>query len=124
MVHVQSNDIVSSENGYGAISRFEGSGVYDDSGTSLSTELIQSKGVFASDFWYSIIASFPGKVFTNKTDVLHALSGVARLFSEVTGHSYVAGLWKQDLHCGLLWIGRPYDFESLDKLVDALREHQ
>lgn len=122
MVHVQNNDIVSSENGYEAISRFEGRGVYDNSGTFLSTELIQSKGVFASDFWYNIIASFPRKVFTNQADVLPALSGVARLFSEVTGHSYMAGLWKQDLHCGLLWTRDSSDFHSLDELVGTLRE--
>lgn len=122
MVHVQNNDIVSSENGYGAISRFEGSGVYDNSGTFLSTELIQSKGVFASDFWYSIIASFPDKVFTNGADFLPALSGVARLFSEFTGHSYMAGLWKQDLHCGLLWKGDSLGPVSLDMLVSTLRK--
>lgn len=122
MVHVQNNDIISSENCYRSISRFGGVDPYDNSGTCLARELIQSKGAFVSDFWYSTIEPFPHKVFTNKADILPALSGVARMFSEVTGHTYMAGLWKEDLHCGLLWAGDDRDCQSLEQLVRALRE--
>lgn len=40
---------------------------------------------------------------TISTDRLPALSGIATEFSKILNDSYVFGLWKSDLHLGLLW---------------------
>lgn len=42
-------------------------------------------------------------MFTNPTDVLPALSGVADVFGKASGDTYVAGLWKGGLPNSLNW---------------------
>lgn len=43
------------------------------------------------------------KTLTVGTDVLPAFAGTASLFQTLIGDQYLAGLWKGDLHRGLIW---------------------
>ncbi|OIW32576.1 HET-domain-containing protein [Coniochaeta ligniaria NRRL 30616] len=60
------------------------------------------------DEWLGLVetASSRKDGFTNPTDILPALSGLARVFREALGvpeRDYVAGLWKSDLFRSLIW---------------------
>ncbi|KAI1371340.1 HET-domain-containing protein [Hypoxylon crocopeplum] len=104
MVHFQYKNAVRSQSGY----------VHDERSVSaveflsrfpfdLSVETITSQGRHTTDYWYKIIEYFAGLSWTERSDLFPGLSGIARRFGDVTGDQYVAGLWKNDLHCGLLW---------------------
>lgn len=59
--------------------------------------------------WEDIIlrySSFGRSSLTEPTDILPALSGLARAFGnklQVDSHDYVAGYWKDSLHSSMLW---------------------
>ncbi len=42
------------------------------------------------------------RILSYESDRLLALAGLASLVFEITGGKYLAGLWKEDLHRGLL----------------------
>ncbi|KAL7893951.1 heterokaryon incompatibility domain-containing protein [Trichoderma sp. SZMC 28014] len=53
------------------------------------------------DAWYQSIADYSEKILTFEADRLPAVSSYAKL---IAGEDvYLAGLWKNDLHRGLLW---------------------
>ncbi|EHK48474.1 hypothetical protein TRIATDRAFT_185737, partial [Trichoderma atroviride IMI 206040] len=53
------------------------------------------------DAWYHSIVDYSEKLLTFETDRLPAVSSYAKL---IAGEDvYLAGLWKNDLHRGLLW---------------------
>jgi hypothetical protein len=54
--------------------------------------------------WPSLIEAYSKCNITFLSDRLPALSGVASGFQKSTSDMYLAGLWKNDLHKGLLWI--------------------
>ncbi|KAF2717137.1 HET-domain-containing protein, partial [Polychaeton citri CBS 116435] len=53
--------------------------------------------------WYNILDEYCQRALTFGKDRLVALEGVAQEIAAQTGFSYVDGLWKEDLHFGLLW---------------------
>lgn len=54
--------------------------------------------------WYNLIEDHSQRQFTDESDRLIAISGLARMFGEaIKDDGYVAGLWKSDLIRGLLW---------------------
>ncbi|VUC30106.1 unnamed protein product [Clonostachys rosea] len=54
--------------------------------------------------WYLWVRDYSARKLTYETDRFPALSAIARTFSErFPDEEYVAGLWKSDLHRGLLW---------------------
>ncbi|MCJ1390280.1 hypothetical protein MMC18_003138 [Xylographa bjoerkii] len=53
--------------------------------------------------WYRIVTQYSGLRLTRDGDKFPALSGLASYVKDQIGYDYVAGLWKQDLHRGLLW---------------------
>ncbi|KAI0528522.1 hypothetical protein GGR58DRAFT_509216 [Xylaria digitata] len=55
------------------------------------------------DYWYEIVEQVSLLSWTVKEDVLPSISGLADRFQNVVGSDYAAGLWTDDLHCGLLW---------------------
>lgn len=54
-------------------------------------------------YWTRLRRWYSGCDLTNPGDKLVALSGVARLIQDQTGHQYFAGLWRQDLEQELCW---------------------
>ncbi|KAI8716822.1 hypothetical protein NCS52_00976600 [Fusarium sp. LHS14.1] len=55
------------------------------------------------DTWYGDVEWFSMKTLTFPEDKLPAISGLARVTAKVVGSRYLAGLWMDDLHIGLLW---------------------
>jgi hypothetical protein len=57
--------------------------------------------------WLQMVEVYSLKDFTSRYDLLPALSGLAKQMRRQGAGDYLAGLWKGDLICGLLWmIGR------------------
>lgn len=81
--------------------------------------------------WQQVVEQYTEMQWTFHADVFPALSGVATVFVQHTPDEwgweqdeYLAGLWKMDMHCTLLWY--PQDREllparSLHVLMDSLR---
>lgn len=54
--------------------------------------------------WYELVEEYTPRQFKKIQDRLVAISGLARIFSDlIEDTGYVAGLWKHDLLRGLLW---------------------
>lgn len=53
--------------------------------------------------WRNLIKEYSAYSFIYVTDKLPAFSGIAKLFQEVTGDEYIAGLWKSNILEGLDW---------------------
>lgn len=53
--------------------------------------------------WNSILENYSSRKMTNSSDVFPALAGLASEFNLHLNDQYVAGLWRADLHRGLLW---------------------
>ncbi|KAL7924912.1 heterokaryon incompatibility domain-containing protein [Trichoderma austrokoningii] len=83
----------------------------DRAGRSAEISIIHSsepwKGDYDYDGWYYPMLNYCQKNLTYETDRLPAVSSYAKLIASKSGDTYVAGLWKKNLHRGLLWkIGR------------------
>lgn len=55
------------------------------------------------DVWYKMVTNYSVRFLTYEADVLSALAGLAKGFLTTHDCTYYAGLWKEDLHVGLLW---------------------
>lgn len=54
--------------------------------------------------WYDLIDDYTQRRFTQISDRLVAIAGLARIYADmIRNPTYVAGLWKEDLIRGLLW---------------------
>jgi hypothetical protein len=53
--------------------------------------------------WSQFIEEYSTRKLTNPKDKLPALSGLASKFGDVTGFTYIAGLWKESLLYDLVW---------------------
>jgi len=53
--------------------------------------------------WYSGVKEYNSRSLTYLTDKLRAIAGLAAKFQELYGGTYLAGLWKEDIQCGLSW---------------------
>ncbi|KAM0265672.1 hypothetical protein ACHAQJ_000106 [Trichoderma viride] len=61
------------------------------------------RGDYDYDGWYYPILDYCKKKLTYETDRLSAVSSYAKLIASKSGDTYLAGLWKKNLHRGLLW---------------------
>ncbi|KAH9205888.1 heterokaryon incompatibility protein-domain-containing protein, partial [Leptodontidium sp. 2 PMI_412] len=59
----------------------------------------------AVDEWLNIVERYSLCYLTKESDKLPAIAGIASNFQKRTGYSYFAGIWSEDIHCGLLWLG-------------------
>lgn len=79
--------------------------------------------------WEDIIlrySSFGRSCFTEPTDILPALSGLARVFGnqmQVDCHDYVAGYWKDSLHSSMLWEYVTFSWMK-PSLNEIIRRHE
>lgn len=85
----------------------------------LSVDAIAGRGRHAPDSWYAVAEFFAGLQWTERLDVFPGLSGIARRFRDVTGSRYAAGLWEDDLHCGLLWRTTHWDRRTHEEIGPA-----
>ncbi|KAI5922263.1 hypothetical protein F4810DRAFT_721356 [Camillea tinctor] len=56
------------------------------------------------DYWYRTVEQIAHLQWTVQTDLFPSISGLASQFHKVISSQYLAGLWADDLHCGLLWM--------------------
>ncbi|KAK1251748.1 hypothetical protein MKX07_007227 [Trichoderma sp. CBMAI-0711] len=86
--------------------------------------LIHSSGPWRGDYdydgWYYPILQYSRKKLTYETDRLPAVSSYAKLIASKSGDTYLAGLWKNNLHRGLLWKLQRRDRGTFDKLIQRL----
>jgi hypothetical protein len=54
--------------------------------------------------WYKMLGIFTSKSLTVELDRLPAIIGLAHRFQNLVNATFVAGLWLEDLHRGLLWM--------------------
>lgn len=57
--------------------------------------------------WYGLANRIKLRAFTQTSDLLPSISGIANLMPNVSGEDYLAGLWSEDLHLGLFWMPSP-----------------
>ncbi|PMD35079.1 HET-domain-containing protein [Hyaloscypha variabilis F] len=53
--------------------------------------------------WYCLVNDYFFRDITYETDILPAISGLAREIQLQTGHTYAAGIWIEEICKGLLW---------------------
>ncbi len=85
--------------------------------------------------WYHIVRQYSELKLTCTSDKLPALSGIASRVQSLIQDFYVAGLWKSDLHNGLLWFSDgpsttppsyrapSWSWACLDGSVDLMFDH-
>lgn len=107
MIHFQHGDHMISETGFSIDRNFFDPrpriGRYCATDLLHQLQKIQSQGPRITDFWYKLVTVISPSNFTDRRDRLPAIAGIARLVQEFTKHRYLAGLWEEDLCCGLLW---------------------
>lgn len=65
----------------------------------------QAEGMTLGTFnlWNDLIKQYSRCDLTEPSDKLHAVAGIAKLFEEVTGDEYIAGIWKSRFTTMLDW---------------------
>ncbi|KAG8526410.1 uncharacterized protein KY384_000003 [Bacidia gigantensis] len=58
----------------------------------------------AYGFWYRSVMDFTTRKLTIPSDKLVAISGIASKMAVSVKDDYIAGLWRSDIHIGLLWV--------------------
>jgi hypothetical protein len=53
--------------------------------------------------WYRLVTQYSRRALTKPTDKFPAIAGIAATIQELSQYTYLAGLWKEDIHRGLLW---------------------
>jgi hypothetical protein len=61
----------------------------------------------ARDLWPVVVRQYSNLPLTQESDRPYAIAGIASRIQEATGDTYLAGLWREDLPRGLLWVGLP-----------------
>ena len=59
--------------------------------------------------WSSIVSSYSVTTLTKGEDKLVAISGIAKRMQSLLDDEYLAGLWRKDLPCQLLWTVNDHD---------------
>jgi hypothetical protein len=55
-------------------------------------------------FWRVVVEEYTRRELSDPKDKLHAVAGIATEIEKLCGAEYMAGLWKQDLLAGILWL--------------------
>lgn len=53
--------------------------------------------------WYNLVNDYRLRDLTYGQDILPAISGIAREIRAQAGGTYLAGIWLEDIHRGLMW---------------------
>jgi hypothetical protein len=74
-------------------------------------------GKSQNDLWFDWICAYSARDLYDNRDKFPAIAGMANVFEQKLGSTYVAGLWTHDIVVGLLW--RRHNFtETLIRLRD------
>jgi hypothetical protein len=88
--------------GYKAPERTELPMLLAESRAISSTERLSKREIYLSR-WYDVVAMYTRRDMTAVADKLPAMDGLAATLKDVINDTYVYGLWRTDLHRGLLW---------------------
>ncbi|KAK8022914.1 heterokaryon incompatibility protein-domain-containing protein [Apiospora marii] len=113
-------NIITSENGYVFKDKPDHQTCKIQPMYSITRNTILSYSDIVPDMWYSILERFADLNWTNVLDILPGLSGIARMFQDIYKGDYVAGLWANDIECGLLWETYASEQETLWDLLQSL----
>ena len=69
------------------------------------------------DRWFDVVTEYTSRRLTVATDILPALSGLARAFQNLLADQYCAGLWANDMLRGLMWRRQPPKPADFDKAI-------
>jgi hypothetical protein len=69
--------------------------------------LAVDEGIDVYCHWHRLIHDYTGLNLTYISDRLPAMSGVASIVQNAVSSDYLAGLWRNNLHFGLLWFCDP-----------------
>ncbi|PSN70820.1 hypothetical protein BS50DRAFT_630887 [Corynespora cassiicola Philippines] len=64
------------------------------------------------DYWYLLVKDYIDREITRESDKFAAITGLAKRTAELTVYTYIAGLWLEDMHKGLLWSSREFGRQS------------
>lgn len=80
-----------------------------------------SRGLYK--VWSNIVEQYSQCDLTNISDKLIALSAISQEMQKLLDDSYQAGLWRRDMHCGLLWYtGQSYAESEVEKTRYSVTE--
>jgi len=77
---------------------------------------ISSRELYA--YWDWLLRQYGHRSVTFDKDRLPAIAGLARMLGDVLQDQYLAGIWKGDLQCGLIWESIR-DHDSLSRSLEA-----
>lgn len=121
MIHVQVNGTVTSENGYILKENEIPEYIHlPKEYMTVNPETIVQRSPKEPVLWYEVIEKFSVGKWTNPLDVFPGLSGIARMFREIFEIDYVAGLWVEDLKCGLIFESGDTGAENFSTLLHFL----
>lgn len=75
-------------------------------GFALGSRALDARNIMKQDMfrtWYVLARDFNSRDISFTADRLPAFSGMAKLFQDELQATYVCGIWKEDIHRGLLW---------------------
>lgn len=75
----------------------------------------------ALNWWASVVENYTKRELTDPADKLPALSGLAQLYKEARGGTYLAGLWQDSLLHDLCWYHEPSSNFDPDRLCVVAR---
>jgi hypothetical protein len=84
----------------------------------LRTFLAMKDNVHRYQAWYRLIEHYSARRFTFEKDRLVALAGIVSIFRVICNDVSLAGLWRNHLHCSLLW-----EVSSMDKATHSTQEY-
>lgn len=99
-----------------------------DTDSRFKTQLIKSStaqnenGEMKRWLWSNIVEQFTRRHLTMSSDLLPALSGMARFMSPTAESDYVCGMWRDKLAGFLMW-EPDYDYIRAHSLTDVPRRH-
>jgi hypothetical protein len=101
-IHLHIGDSVVSENGHAEDVSRQDPRLHRDWPKNVTLGyLAQHRHV--RDYWYELVEQVASLQWTQRLDVFPSISGLASRFQDFINSPYLAGLWADDLHCGLLW---------------------
>jgi len=69
--------------------------------------------------FYSLVATYSCQGLSKETDRLPAIAGIAKAIHQLTGFTYRAGIWEQDVILGLCWYRVGESFHSTTYLAPS-----
>ncbi|RYP66552.1 hypothetical protein DL771_007705 [Monosporascus sp. 5C6A] len=118
MLHFVCENALYSENYY----KETGAGILSGFRQYLDVETFEDRSEmarrYALNLWRNTTAA-SGRQYTYDTDFFPSIAGIARACGDILEDTYMAGMWKQNLHIELLW-EMAWPLQSLDAVLEVV----